>query len=475
MKTKFLKNTIIIIITSLLIKLLGLVNKIILTRSLKEQGIALYSLVLPTIMLFISISSFSLNTAMIKVSAKYKSKKIIFPSINIGLITTSISSIVLLLLLKTLTSELLKQPSSYYPILFSIPLLYLTTISSILRGYLTGIEKMAITSIANLLEQLMRIIFTILIFIFIKNDSLIVYVVLTIIAMSIGEAFSIIYSTYNIKKINNENNNYKNDKIYHEILEIAVPTTLTSLVSNITFFLEPIIFTFVLTKQNISSNDILLNYSKITTYSLPLITLFSFIPMAIATVIMPKMSTSSDKYIKEVIFKILVLCLIPAILISTILSNFSSEITSFLYATTTGADIVKKYTWFFIIFYLIPPINTILLSTNESKKVFKISLIVHIVKLISLFVLPFYSKDSLIISYFISYFLIFIFEIIALYHKYHFNFSINNIIILLLFTIIINCFTKIILTININFIIQIIIISFTYLLLIYRFVKRNYV
>lgn len=475
MKIKFLKNTIIIIITSLFIKLLGLINKIILTRCLKEQGIALYSLIMPTIMLFISISCFSLNTAMIKITAKYKTKKIIFPCINIGLITTSISSIILLISLNLLTNQLLKQPSAYYPILFSIPLLYLTTISSILRGYLTGIEKMAITSIANLLEQFMRIIFTIFIFIFIKNNKLTFYVVLAILAMSIGEVFSIIYTSYNIKKIKDNNNSFNSKNIYHELLEIAIPTTLTSLVSNITFFLEPIIFTFVLTKLNISSNDILLEYSETTTYSLPLITLFSFIPMAIATVIMPKISTSSNNYIKEIVFKILVLCLIPAILISTILSNFSSEITFFLYATTTGANIVKKYVWFFIIFYLIPPINTILVSTNESKNVFKISLIVHIIKLLTLFILPIFIKDALIISYFISYFLIFIFEIGILYRKFHFYFSINNLIILLLFTIIINCFAKIILTINLNFIIQIIIISFAYLLLIYRFIKRNYV
>lgn len=475
MKIKFLKNTIIIIITSLLIKLLGLINKIILTRSLKEQGIALYSLVLPTIMLFISISGFSLNTAMIKVSAKYKSKKIILPCINIGLITTSISSIILLFSLKILTVNLLKQPTAYYPILYSIPLLYLTTISSVLRGYLTGIEKMTITSIANLLEQFMRILFTALIFILIKNNNLITYVNLAIVAMSVGEFFSILFSIFNIKKIKENNNFCYNKNIYHEILDISVPTTLTSLVSNITFFLEPIIFTFVSTKLNINSNDILLNYSEVTTYSLPLITLFSFIPMAIATVIMPKISTSSDEYIKKVIFKVLILCLIPAILISTVLFNYNNEVTNFLYATTTGADIVKKYVWYFIIFYLIPPMNTILLSTNESKKVFKISLIVHIIKLISLFILPIYTSDSLIISYLISYFLIFIFEIIALYNKFHFNFSINNLITLLLFTIIINCFTKVVLMININFIIQIIIISFTYLLLIFKFIKRNYI
>ena len=74
MKSRLIKNTFIVLITSLIIRLLSLFNRIILTRSLGEEGISLYSVILPTIMLFMSISCFSLNTAMIKVTATNKNK-----------------------------------------------------------------------------------------------------------------------------------------------------------------------------------------------------------------------------------------------------------------------------------------------------------------------------------------------------------------------------------------------------------------
>ena len=64
MKNKILKNTLILLITNLIIRALGLFNRVILTRFLGEQGISLYTLILPTIMLFLSISCFSLNTSI---------------------------------------------------------------------------------------------------------------------------------------------------------------------------------------------------------------------------------------------------------------------------------------------------------------------------------------------------------------------------------------------------------------------------
>jgi len=463
------KNTLILLITSLIIRILGLLNRIILTRLLGEQGISLYSLILPTIMLFLSLSCFSLNTAMIKVSAKYKSKETIKSGINIAIISSSISSLILLSILHLLTTKLLKQPEAYYPILFSIPLFYLTSISTVLRGYLTGIEKMTITSLANLLEQISRIIFIITVF-YLFGDKSVTYCT---IAMSIGEMISIIYSLSYIHKQKSEKTKIENNIIKKELLEISIPSTLNSLTSNLTFFLEPILYTIILSYLNFSSNEILLKYSEVTSYAIPLLTLFSFISMSISTAIMPKISTSSKNEIKNSISKLIILCLIPAILISTILFHFSEEIALLLYATSTGSALISKYVWFFIAFYLIAPFNTILLSTNQSKKVFIVSLVVHVIKLLLILILPMFTSDALILSYLISVLLTFIIEFIILFRKYKFIIPVNKLFKLLLITLILNCLCYIFKYLKINFLIQIFIITILFFIFIIYFVKRN--
>jgi hypothetical protein len=60
----------ILIITSLIIRLLSLFNRIILTRLLGNDGINLYVISLPSIMLYMSVAGFSLNTALSKVIAE---------------------------------------------------------------------------------------------------------------------------------------------------------------------------------------------------------------------------------------------------------------------------------------------------------------------------------------------------------------------------------------------------------------------
>lgn len=474
MKNIIIKNTLILLITNLIIRVLGLLNRIILTRFLGEQGISLYSLILPTIMLFLSISCFSLNTSIVKVSAKHKSKNVIKIGITIAVISSSIASISLLSILNLLTKDLLKQENIYYPIIFSIPLFYLTSISSVLRGYLTGQEKMLITSIANLLEQITRIIFTIIIFIFLKTESMVKLVVLCIVAMSIGELFSIIFSTIYIIK----NNLFKEtiieeSKIKKEILSISFPTTFNSLSSNFTFFLEPIIFTFILSKLSFSSDEILLKYSEVTAYALPLITLFAFIPMSLSTAIMPKMSTATKFEVKNSISKITIFCIIPACLISTILYHYCDQILLLLYKTTIGNLLIKKYVWFFVVFYFISPFNTILISQNQSNKVFLISIMTHIIKLLIILIFPFFNNDSLIISYLISNILIFIIDFIILYRQYKFKILYKELFTIILSTIIINCVCLILNTLHVNYILIIFTITLIYMILISNIIRVN--
>ena len=70
-KANFLiKNTLILISSSLIIKALSLLNRIVITRLLGQDGISLYVLTLPTIMLLCSISGFSLNITLSKITAE---------------------------------------------------------------------------------------------------------------------------------------------------------------------------------------------------------------------------------------------------------------------------------------------------------------------------------------------------------------------------------------------------------------------
>ena len=66
MKNKFIKSTIILIIGGGITKILAMVIKIFLTRSIGDEGIGLYMLILPTFNLFITLCTMSLSTSISK-------------------------------------------------------------------------------------------------------------------------------------------------------------------------------------------------------------------------------------------------------------------------------------------------------------------------------------------------------------------------------------------------------------------------
>ena len=66
-KNKFFKNISYLVLSGFIVKILGLFNKIILIRFLGLSGMSIYSLVMPTMMLFVVAGELSLPQAVSKV------------------------------------------------------------------------------------------------------------------------------------------------------------------------------------------------------------------------------------------------------------------------------------------------------------------------------------------------------------------------------------------------------------------------
>ena len=90
---------------------------------------------------------------------------------------------------------------------------------------------------------------------------------------------------------------------------------------------------------------------------------------------------------KKNISKTILICLIIGILISTIFAIFSDQITSLIYGNNYGSDLIRRYSFFFIIYYIEHPIITCLSILNESKKAFSSTVISSIARIILMFLL----------------------------------------------------------------------------------------
>ncbi|MBR2891622.1 MAG: oligosaccharide flippase family protein [Bacilli bacterium] len=407
-KNTFFLNTLLIIISGFIVKSLGLLNKIVITRLLGTEGMSIYILAFPTIILFINLAGFSLNITTSKLIAeslktkKISPKSIIKSSIKIALKLSIIIELIYILLLRIIVFRLLKNPDLYYPLLTIVFLIPLVGVTDTLRGTFSGYKKMSTVATVNILEQVFRILFSIIGLLIFSKYNVILSVSITIFALTIGEAASLVYLLIKIKNLKIDN--YSVNLADKEIYKIAVPNTFSKLMGSFTYFLEPIVNTSILLFLGFSLDKINYDYTVINAYIIPLLTICSFLSTSLAVVSIPSISENhalnNKQNINYLINKIFMFSIVPGILISILLYFFPKEYMNLFFATTKGSEIIKKFVFLFLIHYLQAPGISILQAIGKSKLVFYITTFFNFLKLLLIILL---SNINFINTYAIFY------------------------------------------------------------------------
>ena len=271
-----------------------------------------------------------------------------------------------------------------------------TTISSIIRSYFFGKEKMLPHVISNIIENITR-----LMLIIIGIPKIIKYgLKYTIAFIILSNIFSEIISTITLilflpKKITIKKSDLKPNITYmKETLRICIPNTLSNLIGSIAYFLEPIIIIKFLTK-NYSLNYITHEYGIISGYVIPLILLPSFFTLAISQALLPLISkeyvNGNIKYVKNKIKICLLLILLFSLFITIPLVLKGELFLKIIYNINEGSNYLKILSPIIILEYLQAPLSFCLEAIGKSKTNFISSLISISSRTISLIILSMFK------------------------------------------------------------------------------------
>lgn len=393
MKNKFIKSTIILIIGGMITKVLGMVIKIVLTRTIGTEGISLYSLVLPTFNLFISLCNLGVPTAITKLISERKrnSKKIILPTTFLILIYNILLIVILLCIAPILSNNLLHNSNTYYPLIAIGITLPFIAISSIVKGYFYGKEKVFPCTLSNVIEQITRLVLTMFVVSYMMKYGLTLAVTTVVLINVISEFTSIVVLLVFLPKEKIHINDFHKDNgLLKEIFGISIPTTTARMIGSITYFFEPIILTNVLEYVGYSTEFITLEYGVINGYVYPLLLLPSFFTMAISSAILPVVSNSYSNRnynyttlkIKQALFFSLLIG-IPCTLIFMFIPDVPLKL---IYNTTLGLEYIPYIAPFFILHYIQAPLTSSLNGMGYSKEAMKGTLYGGIVKILSLII-----------------------------------------------------------------------------------------
>ena len=319
------------------------------------------------------------------------SKNLIFSSLFIIIITTLILVTIIIFSSSFIANDLLKDSRCYLPLLCISMVLPFEAISNMLRGYFFGKQKMFPHVVSHILEQIIRLILTIILIPKLLENNIIYAVCFLVLVNLISEALSIIILLLFMPKeviIKKEDLLPNKDNIKN-ILDISIPNTSTRVIGNIGYFLEPIILTTALLASGYSLNYITIEYGIISGYSMPLLLLPGFFTGAISSSLIPVISRSyvnkNMVYIKKKIKQAITLSLLIGLPATLILFLFPNFFLNLLYNIDYGANYLRILAIPFLLYYIELPLSAVLQATNKSNNVMFDNLIGIILKTLVLY------------------------------------------------------------------------------------------
>ena len=416
MKNKFLRATFILMLGGLITKLLGFGIRIIYTRMVGSDAINLYSLVMPTYSLLLTIATLSLPVVISKLISEQKAKSIKILS-NATAITLILNLLVIIIIYftKDFIAKTLLNDERCSVLLMSMALTFpFVSLSSILKGYFYGKQKMVPHTISNIIEQIVRLF---LIFLIIPRlvGIGIVYSVMGLILISIASELSSIltFLFFLPKKFKITKQDLKPDmKTTKDILSISIPTVSGRLIGNIGFFFEPILLTNILLFAGYSMDFILNEYGAYNAYTISLLAMPSFFISAISSSLLPEISKfyyhRNMNMVKKRLKQAVILSFIVGSIFSGFIYLFREPLLQTLYNTTKGAEYIEILAPFFVLFYLEGPLQSVLQAIGKAKTTMFITLAAVITKLVSMSLLSLchIGMYSLVIAEIIDIFII---------------------------------------------------------------------
>ncbi len=403
--SKFLKGTMILMVAAFITRVLGFINRIVVARFIGEEGVGLFMMAFPTLILVITITQLGLPVAISKNVAEAeakgnirKVKKILVVSLATTLGLSIIFTPLLILLAPYLSHTLFTDPRTYYPLVAIAPIIPIVAISSVIRGYFQGRQNMKPSAYSQVIEQVVRITLIALLTKAFLPYGIEYAAAAAMVASVLGEFASLLYlftSFKLMKKFKVRRKFFKSirngKETFTELMSVALPTTGSRMIGSIAWFFEPIVVAHSLSLAGVAATMATKMYGSLTGYALPLLFLPSFITLSLSQSLVPAISEANSQknfmLIEHRLQQALRFCLITGGISVVILYIYAKPLMRLMYGSESGAIFLMIMAPFFLFYYYQGPLQAVLQALNLARAAMINSLIGAIIKTAVIFLL----------------------------------------------------------------------------------------
>lgn len=436
----FLFNGLLLTLTSLFLKSIGMFFGIYISNKIGTEAVGVYGLIMSVYMLFITLASSGTNLAASRIVSEqmaYNSdsgvKLAIKKCINYSLIMGLLSFLLLFNFSSFISTYWLHGKISSMPlkiIAISLPFL---SVSSSINGYFSAIGNIKKTAIAQVFEQLLKIVLITSFMSFFIPSNIESACICLVLGSCISEiaSFFMIYLFYKKDVQLRSSSNYRGENFTKQILKITMPIAFTSYIRSGLSTLKQILIPIRLEKSGISCEKALSQYGIVSGMAMPLVMFPCLFISSFSMLLIPEFSYLNAKRIfnkiNYAINRIFKICFIFSFLIMGIFWCFSTELSTYIYKEQNVSIFIKVLSPLIVLMYIDNIVDSILKGLDKQVSVMGINILDLLTSITFIyFLLPINGIKGYIIVLFISEILNGLVSLLLLLKQTHLKFDFIN-------------------------------------------------
>lgn len=402
-KQSFIHGTMILIVAGLATRILGMLNKITLSRVIGAEGMGLYHMAFPALILVLTLTTGGFPVAISKRVAEAEAvgdrqtvKKVLYLSLAIVSGLSLILTLILWFGASFIVENFLTDKRVTLTLLATAPSVLIIGFSAVFRGYFQGKSNMIPTASSQFIESLVRVISAI-----VFAQLLLPYGIEwasagAMIGLLVGEIFglgTLLYHYFLDRDPSQTKKSFpqKWKDEAKKLITITIPVTGGKIVGSLSLFFEPIIIAQSLAIAGLATSAATTFYGQLAGMAIPILLFPTVLTYSISVTLIPALSEASagknSKLVHKRLHQALKLALVTGAPCTVVIYVLAEPLSHLIFNDVGVAPLLKKMAPFALFLYFQGPLAATLQALDKASTALRNTVIGAVVKAGTIFLL----------------------------------------------------------------------------------------
>lgn len=417
-KHPLILGSLMLTVSGVLSRILGFLYRIFLSQTIGAEGLGLFQLVMPILMLCITVSCLGFQTAISRfVATAYPSspqlaRKYLLGGIILSVALASILSFSLYFGANSIACHFICEEKCIVLIRLISFSLIPASIHACINGYYYGIQKTFVPALSQIFEQIGRVGSVFLIYKILASKGLCLSVNHTIIGVIISEFVAVAFCLSALSFEKNVDFSLKDYfpslSVLRDISKMVIPISLNYLMLNLCSSYENVILPQKLRLYGCSTSEALSIFGVLTGLAIPIILFPGIITNSVSVLLMPQISSSITSENKSHLFnkikKVSLFGLLFGIFVTICFLIFGKFIGVRIFHSPIAVDLIKRLSFLCPFIYITSLLGSVIHGLGHPKYVLFTNLLASSIRIFLIFELvPAYGINAYLWGLLISY------------------------------------------------------------------------